>query len=76
MSRADHLTTQMYRQMQSRPDNVDTLKVRATKEHAVSAAFMQYLASTGLFTGWKEEQAGFEILMASLLQSPRYSHIS
>jgi len=66
----------MYRQMQSRPDNVDTLEVRATKECAVSAAFMQYLASTGLFTGWKEEQAEFKILMVSLLQSPHYSHIS
>jgi hypothetical protein len=76
MSRADHLTTQMYRRMQSRPDNVDTLEVRATKERAVSAAFMQYLASTGPFAGWKEEQAEFEILMVGLLQSPRYSHIS
>ncbi|KIM91303.1 hypothetical protein PILCRDRAFT_521 [Piloderma croceum F 1598] len=49
--------------MQGWPDNADTLEVRTAKECAVSAAFLQYLASTGLFTGWKEEQAEFKILM-------------
>jgi hypothetical protein len=44
MLRTEHLTTQMYRRMQGRPDNADTLEVRTAKERAVSAAFMQYLA--------------------------------
>lgn len=55
----------MYRQMKSRPDNNDTLDVRTSKDQAVSTAFIQYLASTGPFMGWKEEQAEFEILMVS-----------
>ena len=76
MLRTEHLATQMYRRMQGRPDNADTLEVRTAKECAVSAAFMQYLASTGPFAGWKEEQAEFEILMVSLSQSLLYIHIS
>ena len=53
----------MYRRMQGHPRNEDTPNVRLEKEWAIFVAFMQYLASSGNFAGFKEEQAKWEMLM-------------
>ena len=53
----------MYRRMQGYPRNEDTPNVRLEKERAIFAAFMQYLASSSNFAGFKEEQAKWEMLM-------------
>jgi hypothetical protein len=55
----------MYRQMQGRRSNDNAPDVRIVKEHAVLAAFMWYLVSSGSFASWREEQAEWKILMAS-----------
>jgi hypothetical protein len=53
------------------PSNTDSPEIRATKEHELSAAFMQYLSSTGsVFGAWKEDQEEYKMLMASLLRCP------
>ena len=51
--------------MQDRPSNQDTPDVQLQKEQAISTTFMQYLTSVGPFASWKDEQAEWEILMAS-----------
>jgi hypothetical protein len=55
----------MYRRLQARPGNQSVPDERLAKERAVSTAFMQYLASSGVFAGFREEQAEWEILMVS-----------
>jgi len=55
----------MHQKINGRPSNQTPPKVRRTIEQAVSAAFMQYLASTGPFAEWKEEWAEWEQLMVS-----------
>ena len=57
--------SQMYRRMQDQPSNQDTPDVQLQKEQAISTAFMRYLTSVGPFASWKDEQAEWEILMAS-----------
>ena len=53
------------------PSNTHSLGIRATKEHELSAAFMQYLSFTGsAFGARKEDQEEYEMLMASLLRYP------
>lgn len=50
-----------------RPGNTDSPEIRATKERELSAAFMQYLSSTGsAFGAWKEDREEYEMLMVSL----------
>ena len=58
----------MYRRMMDHPSNTDSREIRATKECELSAAFMQYLSSTGLASkAWREDQEEYEMLMVSLL---------
>ena len=58
----------MYRRIMDRPNNTDSQAIQATKEHELSAAFMQYLLSTGSAFGiWKEDREEYETLMVSLL---------
>ena len=53
------------------PSNTDSPEIRATKERELSAAFMQYLSSTGsAFGAWKEDREEYEMLMVSLLGYP------
>ena len=53
--------------MKDRPTNQATADVRQATERTVSSAFMQYLASSGPFADWKQEQAEWEQLMVSSL---------
>lgn len=54
--------------MMDRPSNTDSREIRATKERELSAAFMQYLSSTGpAFGAWREDREEYETLMVSLL---------
>ena len=54
-----------------RPSNTDSPEIRATKERELSAAFMQYLSSTGsAFGAWKEDREEYKMLMVSLLGYP------
>ena len=55
----------MYRKMNDRPSNQTTPDVRQATEHKLLAAFMQYLASSGPFAEWKQEQAEWELLMVT-----------
>ena len=55
--------------MMDRPNNTDSQAIRATKERELSAAFMQYLSSTGsAFGAWKEDREEYETLMVSSLR--------
>ncbi|KIM71269.1 hypothetical protein PILCRDRAFT_93951, partial [Piloderma croceum F 1598] len=47
----------------ARPGNQSVPDERLAKEQAVSTAFMQYLVSSGVFAGFREEQAEWKILM-------------
>jgi hypothetical protein len=51
--------------MMDRPSNTDPEPLRLKKEHAISAAFFQYLTSTGPFKSWKEQQDTYEEFMVS-----------
>lgn len=64
----------MYQRINSRPDNTDSPEVKSVKERTVSAAFMHYLASTGPFAGWQEEQAEFKTLMVCLYSIISHIH--
>jgi hypothetical protein len=55
----------MYQRLQARPCNQSVLDEQLAKERAVSTVFMQYLTSSGVFAGFREEQAEWEILMVS-----------
>jgi hypothetical protein len=55
----------MYRRMMNHPSNTDPDPLRLKKECAISAAFFQYLASTGPFKSWKEQQDTYEEFMVS-----------
>ncbi|KAJ7908024.1 hypothetical protein B0H13DRAFT_2331783 [Mycena leptocephala] len=63
-----NLVVSMYRRMQTRPDNKDTIAERKAKEKSVSTAFLRYLARTHAFAPWKgdEPAAQFEEQMLSL----------
>ncbi|KZP22392.1 hypothetical protein FIBSPDRAFT_690520, partial [Athelia psychrophila] len=61
--KCNNLLLQLYRRMMDRPSNTDLPSKRQAKERAVSAAFFQYLASTGPFDAWKEQQASYEEFM-------------
>ena len=45
------------------PNNQKTFEAQRATERTVSAAFMQYLASSSPFAEWKEEQSEWEELM-------------
>jgi len=51
--------------LQARPGNQSVPDEQLANERAVSTAFMQYLASSGVFAGFREEQAEWENLMVS-----------
>ena len=53
----------MYQRIKDHPSNKDSPTEQIEKEHAVSMAFLQYLALTGMFAAWKEEREEYEILM-------------
>jgi hypothetical protein len=55
----------MYQRMMNRPSKTDPDPLRLKKERAISAAFFQYLASTGPFKSWKERQDNYEEFMVS-----------
>jgi hypothetical protein len=55
----------MYRRLQAQLSNQSVLDKQLAKEWAVLTAFMQYLASSGVFASFREEQAEWEILMVS-----------
>ena len=57
----------MYQRIKDQPTNKAAADVQQVTEHVVSSAFMQYLASSGPFADWKEEQAEWEQLMVSSL---------
>ncbi|KAJ3978353.1 hypothetical protein F5890DRAFT_1382107, partial [Lentinula detonsa] len=51
----NNIIVAMYRRIKSRPDNTDTQDERREKERQLSAALLQYLASTGPFKDCDEE---------------------
>ena len=56
--------------MMDRPSNTDSPAIRTGKERELSAAFMQYLSSTGeAFETFNEEREEFELIMVSLIKS-------
>jgi hypothetical protein len=59
--------------MKDRPDNMDTPSQRRTKEQAVSAAFLQYLAGTGPFRDFRNEQEAYEKTMVQFPYSSKYT---
>jgi hypothetical protein len=66
----------MYKCIRNRPDNKDTLEERTAKEGAVSAAFFQYLATTGPFKDFDEERTSFEASMVRFCRvSPGFGSV-
>ena len=62
--------------MMDHPSNTDSLAIRTGKERELSAAFMQYLSSTGeAFKTFNEEQEEFELMMVILIKSILWSHL-
>ncbi|KZP27364.1 hypothetical protein FIBSPDRAFT_948639 [Athelia psychrophila] len=53
------MVLRLYKRLQSRPDNPDGPEVRAQKERAVTGAFLHFLAMTGPFASWRDEEADF-----------------
>ena len=56
---------QVYRRFKSRPDNPDSPSRKVEKERALSGAFMHYLASTGPFGYYKEEEGSYTGILVS-----------
>ncbi|KZP23372.1 hypothetical protein FIBSPDRAFT_737740 [Athelia psychrophila] len=55
------MVLRLYRRLQSRPDNLDGPEVRAQKERAVTGAFLHFLAMTGPFASWRDEEDDFPV---------------
>ncbi|KAJ7670124.1 ribonuclease H-like domain-containing protein [Mycena polygramma] len=51
-----NLVILLYRRINSRPDNEDTVQERAEKEKQVSKALMQYLSGSGDFSDFKPDE--------------------
>ncbi|KIM72638.1 hypothetical protein PILCRDRAFT_15961 [Piloderma croceum F 1598] len=64
--KCNNLLIAMYQRLQARPCNQSVLDEQLAKERAVSTVFMQYLTSSGVFAGFREEQAEWEILMKKI----------
>ncbi|KZP06281.1 hypothetical protein FIBSPDRAFT_902909 [Athelia psychrophila] len=61
--KCNNLLLQLYRRIIDHPSNTDLPTERQAKECAISAAFFQYLASTGPFKAWKDQQESYEEFM-------------
>ncbi|KAJ7589139.1 hypothetical protein C8J56DRAFT_1075543 [Mycena floridula] len=58
------LLLHMYRRMMTHPHNKDTPETRKEKERLLTNAFLEYLASSGTFSGMKENLDDFKETMA------------
>ncbi|KAJ7605659.1 ribonuclease H-like domain-containing protein [Roridomyces roridus] len=50
------LLRNVYRRIQSRPDNTDDIKTRLGKENAIEDAFFDYVASAGIYKEFQDER--------------------